>query len=785
MAFPEVGHGRAAVLGRHATAHPRGRRRARAAHARRRRRRSTPATLERSGLAVRADDPVSSARRSSPTRLAAGAPRAQAAAREAVLRGRDLTLADGHRLESDLNLLLSTTRDRAEGIAAFFEKRAAGVHGRMSAARRTRDPASRSHGARRERARATRSACRCLGPARRRRSVRRWLPPPRAAARRRRLGAPRPAHRVGDFAAWRRARCGGDLSALPAEAVDAEAGAWMLPAVAVRRRPPPRQPCGGPSARRAARRRRRRARSSCSAPRGRRRSPGSCSPTLGARRRAGRAPAAAGSVPAPRRAARRGSRGASPLDLDDARRPRRVRGAARVRAAPRRRHHAPRARQRRARRRSRRMIRVCRGSPRSRTTTGPGYGIAAECRGGWAARARPAAARPRVGRRSGRRAARARWSRSTCCTRVATGPRDASSLEGAVGHLFARGGAPWLTRLRVVRTDGRSPRSCSTTRRSTSTTSPTRDALCEVLTGVDRRSRRARRRVHAPTGDHFSAGADLKEFGTAPSVWAMRDARWGRDVWGLLRAVAVPMVASMHGYAVGFGFELALQCDLRLAADDCVVALPEARVGHDPRGRRVADACRASWARARRCATVLTGDGSRADDALARGFVDEVVPRAELARAHRRARRRRSRRARRRRCARRRRAVWAALDLPLAAGLAREADLARDARRRDLTSREPVTARSLGLRCPHRQGSSVPCRRRSTTRRSTTASAAGCSGRCRAASTCSGAPTGRAPQRHDAQLGHPGVVRPEAGRRERRARGVHPRAGRRGRRVQR
>ena len=32
--------------------------------------------------------------------------------------------ADGHRLESDLNLLLSTTRDRAEGIAAFFEKRA-------------------------------------------------------------------------------------------------------------------------------------------------------------------------------------------------------------------------------------------------------------------------------------------------------------------------------------------------------------------------------------------------------------------------------------------------------------------------------------------------------------------------------------------------------------------------------------------------------------------------------------------------------------------------------------
>ena len=44
------------------------------------------------------------------------------------------------------------------------------------------------------------------------------------------------------------------------------------------------------------------------------------------------------------------------------------------------------------------------------------------------------------------------------------------------------------------------------------------------------------------------------------------------------------MLASMHGYAVGFGFELALQCDYRLAADDCVVALPEARVGMIPAG---------------------------------------------------------------------------------------------------------------------------------------------------------------------------------------------------------
>jgi enoyl-CoA hydratase/carnithine racemase len=80
-------------------------------------------TLERAGVAICAPEPGRTARELA-AQLAAGAPRAQSAAREAVLRGTDLTLADGHRLESDLNLLLSTTRDRAEGIAAFFEKRA-------------------------------------------------------------------------------------------------------------------------------------------------------------------------------------------------------------------------------------------------------------------------------------------------------------------------------------------------------------------------------------------------------------------------------------------------------------------------------------------------------------------------------------------------------------------------------------------------------------------------------------------------------------------------------------
>jgi hypothetical protein len=73
--------------------------------------------LARSGLAVLDADPEARADALA-AQLSRGAPRAQAAARDAVQRGRDLTLADALRLESDLNLLISTTDDRAAGLVA-------------------------------------------------------------------------------------------------------------------------------------------------------------------------------------------------------------------------------------------------------------------------------------------------------------------------------------------------------------------------------------------------------------------------------------------------------------------------------------------------------------------------------------------------------------------------------------------------------------------------------------------------------------------------------------------
>ena len=201
----------------------------------------------------------------------------------------------------------------------------------------------------------------------------------------------------------------------------------------------------------------------------------------------------------------------------------------------------------------------------------------------------------------------------------------------------------------------------------------TRDELCDVL-GAVIADPSVRVVVFLAAGEHFSAGADLTEFGTAPSVWAMRDARWGRDVWGLLRSVRVPMVASMQGFAVGFGFELALQCDHRIAADDCVVSLPEARIGMIPAGGASQTLSRVAGTSAA-LATVLLSDRIPAVAALGRGFVDEVVPRADL--------RERTRVLAGAIAARPPEAVqgakslvWSSLDLPLADGCARERALA-------------------------------------------------------------------------------------------------------------
>ena len=83
-------------------------------------------------------------------------------------------------------------------------------------------------------------------------------------------------------------------------------------------------------------------------------------------------------------------------------------------------------------------------------------------------------------------------------------------------------------------------------------------------------------------GRAFCAGADLSEFGTAPSQVIARNARWQRDVWGQLINLDKPIVVAAHGYCIGSGVEIMLLGDLRIAASDTVFAMPEVQLGMIP-----------------------------------------------------------------------------------------------------------------------------------------------------------------------------------------------------------
>lgn len=151
-----------------------------------------------------------------------------------------------------------------------------------------------------------------------------------------------------------------------------------------------------------------------------------------------------------------------------------------------------------------------------------------------------------------------------------------------------------------------------------------RDDLYEVFTSV-RDDPEIRAMIVRGAGRAYCAGADLSEFGSAPSPVIARDVRWGRDVWGVLRKLDKLTVAMMHGYALGSGLELALLCDIRIAAEGTKFGLPETSLGFIPAAGatqslpRVVKQGTALW-------MILLGERIEANDAYRFGLVHQVVP---------------------------------------------------------------------------------------------------------------------------------------------------------------
>ncbi|HJU28839.1 MAG TPA: enoyl-CoA hydratase/isomerase family protein [Candidatus Binataceae bacterium] len=158
-----------------------------------------------------------------------------------------------------------------------------------------------------------------------------------------------------------------------------------------------------------------------------------------------------------------------------------------------------------------------------------------------------------------------------------------------------------------------------------------RDALYEALTAVHEDSD-VRAMVLAGAGSSFSTGGDVSEFGQAPSPTAARWIRFRRDVWGRLKSLPIPTVAAVHGFTVGGGMEMALLCDVAIAAEDARFCLPETGLGMVPgvAGTQTAPRrLKPGWA----LDLCITGRWIDAQRALFVGLVAKVVRRKALDRA--------------------------------------------------------------------------------------------------------------------------------------------------------
>jgi len=135
---------------------------------------------------------------------------------------------------------------------------------------------------------------------------------------------------------------------------------------------------------------------------------------------------------------------------------------------------------------------------------------------------------------------------------------------------------------------------------------------CVVITGAGDRA--------------FAAGADIKEMADATPVTlsvANNFARWER-----LKRVRVPLIAAVRGFALGGGCELAMACDMVVAADDAVFGQPEIKIGIMPGAGGTQRLTRA-LGKAKAMEMILTGRNMSASEAEARGLVSRVVAREE------------------------------------------------------------------------------------------------------------------------------------------------------------
>ncbi|OPC84112.1 enoyl-CoA hydratase [Embleya scabrispora] len=125
----------------------------------------------------------------------------------------------------------------------------------------------------------------------------------------------------------------------------------------------------------------------------------------------------------------------------------------------------------------------------------------------------------------------------------------------------------------------------------------------------------------------FAAGADIKEM--QPNGYMDVYLSDWFSAWDRLGEVRKPTIAAVSGYALGGGCELAMMCDILLAADTAVFGQPEIKLGVIP-GIGGSQRLTRAIGKAKAMDLCLTGRTMNADEAERAGLVSRVVPAADL-----------------------------------------------------------------------------------------------------------------------------------------------------------
>ena len=133
-------------------------------------------------------------------------------------------------------------------------------------------------------------------------------------------------------------------------------------------------------------------------------------------------------------------------------------------------------------------------------------------------------------------------------------------------------------------------------------------------------------------GRAFVAGADIDDYLTMTLAQFSAFQRFGRSVMAQMEQLERPIIAAVNGYALGGGFEIALACDVMIAAENAKFGLPEAKLGLLPGGggtQRLARLVGASIAKR----MIFSGETIDAQRAYELRIVSEIVVKGEAVNA--------------------------------------------------------------------------------------------------------------------------------------------------------